>query len=120
MASISASDAPVVVITGANNGIGFHMASTLLADGYRVAALDLSGENLSPLQAKYPGRALAYKCDVTSDAEVKAAVDGIVDSWQRVDVLVNNACIALFSPFDEKSIGDIRREFRSTTSGTSA
>jgi NAD(P)-dependent dehydrogenase (short-subunit alcohol dehydrogenase family) len=87
------------------------MASTLLSDGYRVAALDLSGENLSPLQAKYPGRALAYKCDVTSDAEVKRAVDGIVDSWQRVDVLVNNACIALFSPFDEKSIGDIRREF---------
>lgn len=105
------SDAPVVIITGANNGIGFYMASTLLSDGYRVAALDLSGENFTPLVEKYSGRALFYKCNVTSDAEVKATIDDIIRQWQSIDVLVNNACIALFGPFEEKSIDDIKREF---------
>jgi NAD(P)-dependent dehydrogenase (short-subunit alcohol dehydrogenase family) len=33
----------VILITGADNGIGFHLAASLLEDGYRVAGLDLSG-----------------------------------------------------------------------------
>ncbi len=111
MSITSAPDAPVIVITGANNGIGFHMAATLLSDGYRVAALDLSGENFTPLQEKFPGRALFYKCNVTLDTDVTAAVEGIMGQWQAIDVLVNNACIALFAPIEEKSIDDIRREF---------
>lgn len=111
MSNSSASGAPVVVITGANNGIGLYMAATLLEDGYRVAALDLSGDNFITLREKYPGCALFYRCDVTSDDEVNAAIDGVLRQWQSIDVLVNNACIALFSPFEDKSIEDIRREF---------
>jgi NAD(P)-dependent dehydrogenase (short-subunit alcohol dehydrogenase family) len=111
MVDTSASDAPVIVITGANNGIGFYMASTLLSDGYRVAALDLSGENFDSIIKKHPGRALFYKCNVASDAEVNAAVDDLIRRWQSIDVLVNNACIALFAPFEEKSIDEIKLEF---------
>lgn len=101
----------VVVITGANNGIGFHMASALLEQGYRVAALDLSGENLERFRETYPGRLTYMRCDVTSDEEPRAAVAEVVGRWGRVDVLVNNACIALFAPFEEKSLDDTRREF---------
>jgi NAD(P)-dependent dehydrogenase (short-subunit alcohol dehydrogenase family) len=102
---------PVIVITGANNGIGFFMASTLLADGYRVAGLDLSGENLIQLQKDHSSDLLFYKCDVTNEQEIKSTVDDIVNKWSQIDVLVNNACIALFAPFEENKLEDTRREF---------
>ncbi len=102
---------PVVIITGANNGIGFHMAAPLPEEGYRVAGLDLSGKNLATLQDTYPDHLLFCRCDVTDEVQVGAAVDAIVQKWGRIDVLVNNACLCIFSPFEEKSLEQTRQEF---------
>ena len=102
---------PVVIITGANNGIGFHMAAALLEERYRVAGFDLSGENLAALQETYPDRLLFWRCDVTDEAQVEAAVEAVVQRWGRIDVLVNNACLAIFKPFEEKTLEETRREF---------
>ena len=102
---------PVVIITGANNGIGFHIAASLLKERYRVAAFDLSGENLTALQDTYPDHLLFCRCDVTNDADVKAAVDAVLQKWGSINILVNNACVAIFSLFEEKSMEQTRREF---------
>ena len=104
-------DDRVVMITGADNGIGFHLAASLLEMGYRVAGLDLAGENLVPLQEAYPDRLLFCRCDVTDDAQVEAAVRAVVEQWGRIDVLVNNACLVVFKPFEEKSLEETRQEF---------
>lgn len=101
----------VVIITGANNGIGLYMTKTLLDDGYCIAALDISDENLVPLQSIYSERLRVYICDVTESAQVKDTVSSIVEKWGQVDVLVNNACIAIFKPFEQKTINETRREF---------
>jgi len=93
----------VVIVTGANNGIGLGLAKALHADGYRVACLDLSGENLSGLRF--------LQCDVTSPTQVDASLAAILADWGQVDILVNNACLAVFSPFETKSLPDTRREF---------
>ncbi|OFW63315.1 MAG: short-chain dehydrogenase [Actinobacteria bacterium RBG_13_63_9] len=93
----------VVILTGANNGIGLGLAKALAAHGFRLACLDLSGENLSGLRF--------FMCDVADPAQVEAAVIAVVAEWGRVDILVNNACLAIFAPFEEKSIADTRREF---------
>ena len=96
----------VVLMTGANNGIGLAMTQSLLEMGDRVAALDLSLENLRDHQN------LACRiCDVTDMQCVKAVVDEIVQMWGGVDVLVNNACIANFKPFVERCLDETRREF---------
>ena len=102
---------PVILITGADNGIGFHLTVALLEAGCFVAGLDISQENLAALQETYPDRFLALRCDVTDDAQIKAAVEAIVEQWGRIDVLVNNACLALFKPFEEKTLEETRREF---------
>ncbi|NOZ28564.1 MAG: SDR family NAD(P)-dependent oxidoreductase [Chloroflexi bacterium] len=102
---------PVIIITGANNGIGYHLTTSLLKEGYRVAALDLSGENLIPLQNAYPDRLIFRHCDVTDDVQVRTAVGSVIERWGRIDVLVNNACLATFKPFEEENLGQIRREF---------
>ncbi len=100
-----------VVVTGANNGIGFHMSKTLLEDGYCVAALDISSENLTPLKSIYSERLLVFNCDVTDHARVKDTISLTVEKWGQVDVLVNNACLAIFRPFEQKPFEETRREF---------
>lgn len=97
----------VIIITGANNGIGLAMTKPLLAMGDCVAALDLSVENLNPTHLNL----LPFRCDVTSPQQIQATIDEILRKWGRVDVLINNACLALFIPFEERCLDDIRREF---------
>ena len=101
----------IVIITGANNGIGFHLTQTLLEDGYCAAALDLSTENLNALQATHPDTLLAVQCDVTDDIQVKAAADTVLSRWGQIDILVNNACLAIFKPFEQKTVEETRQEF---------
>jgi len=101
----------VIVITGADNGIGFHMSKALLEEGYRLAALDLYDRNLVSLSSDFPDRLGIFRCDVSDPAQVDAAIASVVKRWGRIDVLVNNACLALFEPFETKSLADTRREF---------
>jgi NAD(P)-dependent dehydrogenase (short-subunit alcohol dehydrogenase family) len=101
----------VVVVTGANEGIGYHMSRALLDAGYRVAGLDVAGDGFGRLEGAYPDRARYRRCDVTVDGDVRAAVDAIVDEWGRIDVLVNNAAVFTFGSFADRSPGDTRREF---------
>lgn len=101
----------IILITGANNGIGFHLAASLLEMGYCVAGFDLTEENLAALQETYPDHLLFCRCDVTDEAQVAAAVEAVVERWGRIDVLVNNACLAIFKPFEGKTLEETRREF---------
>ena len=97
----------VIIITGANNGIGLALTQSLLEMGDRVAALDLTGENLRQTNPNLQ----YYTCDVTDPMRVGQVVGEVVNTWGGVDVLINNACIAPFKPFIECSLDDIRGVF---------
>ena len=101
----------VVMLTGANNGIGFYLTEALLERGFRVAGLDLSGENLAECSEKYPDTFRFFRCDVTNAPQVGSTVDAVAAQWERVDILINDACLAIFSPFEQKTLADTRREF---------
>jgi len=101
----------IVIVTGANNGIGFHMTAALLDSGYRVAGFDLSGENVAAFSATYPDRWRFYRCDVTDAAAVHDATASVIEAWGRIDILVNNACLAVFSHFEDRIPDETRREF---------
>ncbi|TQM16057.1 SDR family NAD(P)-dependent oxidoreductase [Pseudonocardia kunmingensis] len=77
-------DGLVAAVTGGASGIGAAIARRLMAAGARVAVLDR--DVTSP-----PEGALAVQADVTDDASVRAAVDRVLQEWDRLDVLVNNA-----------------------------
>jgi NAD(P)-dependent dehydrogenase (short-subunit alcohol dehydrogenase family) len=100
-----------VVVTGANEGIGYHVLTTLLDDGYRVAGLDVDVERPRVLRETHPDRLLVHRCDVTVDEDVRAAIDGTLDRWGQIDVLVNNAAVFTFAPFAAQNLDDTRREF---------
>jgi NAD(P)-dependent dehydrogenase (short-subunit alcohol dehydrogenase family) len=78
--------AKVAVVTGGASGIGRATVVRLAADGFLVAVLDL-GEATS--EAK-----LALRADVTDPYAVEQAVGRIVETFGRIDVLVNNAGIS--------------------------
>lgn len=106
----------IILITGANNGIGFALTRSLLKMGDRVAALDLETDNLvsnPPLRHAQGGdpNLLPFRCDVTQPQQIQTTVDEVIAKWGGVDILINNACLALFLPFEERCLDDIRREF---------
>lgn len=81
----------VVAITGASRGIGAAAARVFAAAGARVALLARSEGQVESLAAEIGENALALPCDVADWASVSAAVEQIVVTWGRLDVLVNNA-----------------------------
>ncbi len=95
-----------IIITGADNGIGLALTKSLLEMGDHIAALDLSLENLPRSSNLLP-----FTCDVTDPERVQAMMDEILRQWGGVDILINNACLALFTTFDKRTLDDIRREF---------
>ncbi|MFC6725005.1 SDR family NAD(P)-dependent oxidoreductase [Halobium palmae] len=111
MGTDSSAPGRVIVVTGSNEGIGYHLSKALLEAGYRVAGLDVNGEGFASLVDAYPDTARFHRCDVTADADVTGAIDAVVDEWGRIDVLVNNAAVFTFAPFEDRSPEDTRREF---------
>jgi NAD(P)-dependent dehydrogenase (short-subunit alcohol dehydrogenase family) len=79
-------DGLVAVVSGGASGIGAAIATELVRRGARVAALDLEPSGA-------PDGVLAIAADVSDDESVRNAVDQVVESWDRLDVVVNNAGI---------------------------
>lgn len=96
-----------VIITGAAGGLGRGIAGLLSERGARVFLLDLDEKKgqavLEQLQAA--GReAYFVPADVSREADWKQAVDFVVQTTGRLDVLVNNAGINIRKPLEEMSI----------------
>jgi 3-oxoacyl-[acyl-carrier protein] reductase len=88
---------PVAVITGGAKGIGLACAARLLGSGFRVAITDISESDLKSATtslAADAGMVLAVADDVRSYEGVQSNAKRIMDSWGRIDVLVNSAGVS--------------------------
>ena len=84
----------VAVVTGAAAGIGRAAAIRLAKEGARIEILDLKDSKAVCDEIRASGgTANSAVCDVTDEAQVQTAVDGIASRNARVDILVNNAGI---------------------------
>ncbi|MCK1715540.1 MULTISPECIES: SDR family oxidoreductase [unclassified Bradyrhizobium] len=101
----------VALVTGAARGIGLATAKKFLAEGWRVALLDIERELLGRAVAEIDQgeTTLALTCDVSDVASVGAAIKTIERRFGRLDALVNNAGIAVFAPLMETQDADWRR-----------
>ena len=99
----------VVIITGASSGLGEATARHLAEKGARVVLAARRKDKLDALVAELVaagGQAVAYQTDVTSQDDVKALIQGAVDTFGRLDVLVNNAGLMAIAPLSEGRVDE--------------
>ena len=94
-----------VLITGATAGFGEAIARRFVRDGHRVIATGRRAERLDALQQELGEALLAFPLDVTHAAAAAALPGSLPEGWREIDVLVNNAGLALgTSPAHQASI----------------
>lgn len=112
----------VVLVTGSSKGIGAATIKEFAKNGYNVVinynnsvneALALKEDIL----VKYDVDALAIKCDITSEIEVQTMIKQIIDNFGHIDVLVNNAGIAIDTLVEEKTIDDFKKTINTNLIG---
>lgn len=88
-----------VMVTGASSGIGKACASKFAENGYRVIMTGRNPQNLKDaadeIKAKHGAEVLELVFDIRDRAAAKAAVESIPEEWKAIDVLINNAGLAL-------------------------
>lgn len=85
----------IVFITGASAGFGAEMARTFVSHGHRVVLAARRTDRIAGLASELGEAALAVTLDVTSRASIEAALAGLPPAWRQIDVLINNAGLAL-------------------------
>lgn len=98
----------VVLVTGSSIGIGASTIKEFASRGYDVVINYLSNEEKANelkryVESNYNVRALCIKCDVSSESDVLNMISNIGTEFGRVDVLVNNAAIAIDTTFEDKT-----------------
>jgi 3-oxoacyl-[acyl-carrier protein] reductase len=86
----------VALVTGASRGLGKAFAMALAQSGAKVACVARTEEKLRETVSAITaagGTAEAWPCDVTSGESVQKVVDAVVEKWQGLQILVNNAGI---------------------------
>ena len=93
----------IILITGITSGFGREMARRLAAEGHKVYG--------TYRHASEPLEGVTYiKAEVTSDAEVEAAVRQVLEAEGRLDVFINNAGMGVGGPLELTCIDDARRQ----------
>ncbi len=91
-----------VLITGASRGIGRGIATALAGSGAELVVIDHPDADPEPLRASLPGHRISwYRQDLAEMDELSALVDRIWDECGPIDVLVNNAGVAVMGHFNE-------------------
>lgn len=101
----------VVLVTGSSRGIGKAIVTDFAEKGYNVVINYRKEENEAnklreELENMYNIQAITIKADVSNEQEVKNMVQQIVDRFGNIDVLVNNAGIAIDKEFEDRTVED--------------
>ncbi|HKZ90756.1 MAG TPA: SDR family NAD(P)-dependent oxidoreductase, partial [Candidatus Limnocylindrales bacterium] len=106
----------VAIVTGGAQGIGRAIVDKLAEEGARVIVADIDGEKGEAAAAAVSG--LAIRTDISDPHQVAALVDTVVDTHGKLDVLVNNAAIVPFTPWDDIDFAEWRRIMSVNLDGT--
>src|SRR5258708_8498518 len=105
---------PVILITGASQGIGAAIAKTFAAElpGTRLALVARNAKNLQAVARacrKLGASAEIFACDVSREAAVAALAGGVTKRFGAVDVLINNAGAFTMAPFAQTKVAEFDR-----------
>lgn len=104
----------VALVTGSSRGIGKAIVEDFAKKGYNVV-INYIKENEEAeklkrkLEKKYKIKALCIKADVSNENEVKDMIKNIINEFEKIDVLVNNAGIVIDKEFEDRTVEDWKR-----------
>lgn len=107
----------IAVVTGASKGLGRALATRLVANGARVAALARNASALASLEAELGENCAAMPCDLRDPASIRRTFDAIVARFGGIDILINNAVLILLNPIQGLSDDDARAEIETNLLG---
>ncbi|WP_124067722.1 SDR family oxidoreductase [Clostridium sp. E02] len=110
----------VAVVTGASSGLGADAAFAYAKAGADVALLARRIEKLNEVKAKIEktGRkVVAVACDITNEESVKIAMQSVLDTFGHIDILLNNAGVAVRGGVDSMSVEDWDKTFDTNVKG---
>lgn len=111
---------PVIIITGAGRGIGRATAAYLAGRNYRVALFEKdrkAGEEARDLAARH-GEARFVEVDVAVEKSVRAGIAEVINSFGRIDYLVNNAGFGITKPLTELTLKEWNAVIGTNLTGT--
>ena len=104
----------VALVTGSSRGIGKAIITDFARKGYNVVINYIKEDNEAErlkekLENEYSIKALTIKADVSNEDEVQEMVANIKKEFKRIDVLVNNAGIAIDKEFEDRTVEDWKK-----------
>ncbi len=102
-------DGKVALVTGGGSGIGQTICETYAQQGACVVVTDINAEaacSVAQEIGKQGGQALALTQDVASESDWNDVVANIIADFKKLDIVVNNAGIALPGSIEEQTLGD--------------
>ena len=105
-------------ITGSTRGLGRALVETALLAGHRVAATARNPDGLQDLVKAYGENIRPISLDVTDEAAAGRAIDQAVETFGRIDVVVNNAGYGNIGSVEDTSLSDFRQQIETNLFGT--
>ncbi|MDO5695829.1 MAG: SDR family oxidoreductase [Eubacteriales bacterium] len=110
----------VAVVVGASSGLGADAARGFADAGADVALLARRTEKTEAVAEEVRGKgrkALAVACDVTSEESVRAAIEAVMSAYGKIDILLNNAGVAVRGGVDGLSLADWNKSLETNLTG---
>ena len=103
-----------VLITGSSRGIGKACAKEFAKHNYNVVINYVSNDNAAKelksfIVENYDVDVMLCKCDVSNEENVKEMINDVINHFGKIDVLVNNAGIAIDTTFEDKTVENFRK-----------
>jgi len=112
----------VVFVTGSSNGIGREIALAFAAEGAKLAVTffsDARGGRETEKRCRERGseETLLLSLDLRDTKSIRTAVDDVVRRFGKIDILINNAGVAVWKELREQSVADIENQLRTNLEG---
>ncbi len=111
-----------ILVTGSAQGLGANIIEKFAKNGYNVIITYKSSKNKATILEdkirKYNLNVLSVKCDITKISDIRNLIKVVKSRFNNIEILVNNAAIALDSPFESKSKEEFMKVLETNIYGT--